>query len=40
MVQSAIVCVGRLTVSTNTEVDLLLEGVGLKSFGDTENGIL
>jgi hypothetical protein len=32
--------VGRLTVSTNTEVDLLLEGVGLESFGDTENSIL
>lgn len=29
-----------LTVGTNTEVDLLLEGVGLESLGDTQNGIL
>lgn len=31
---------GGLTVSTNTQVDLLLEGVGLEGLGDTENGIL
>lgn len=30
----------RLTVGTNTQVDLLLEGVGLESFGDTKNGVL
>jgi hypothetical protein len=29
-----------LTVGTNTQVDLLLEGVGLESFGDTEDSIL
>jgi hypothetical protein len=31
---------GELTVSTDTQVDLLFEGVGLESLGDTENGIL
>lgn len=31
---------GGLTVSTDTQVDLLLEGVGLEGLGDTENGIL
>lgn len=31
---------GGLTVSTNTQVDLLLEGVGLEGLGNTENGIL
>jgi hypothetical protein len=29
-----------LTVGTHAEVDLLLEGVGLESFGDAENGVL
>jgi hypothetical protein len=29
-----------LTVSANSKVDLLLEGIGLESFGDTENSIL
>lgn len=32
--------VKKLTVSTDTEVNLLLEGVGLEGLGDTENGIL
>lgn len=29
-----------LTVSTNTEVDLLLEAVGLEGLSDTQNSIL
>lgn len=29
-----------LTVSTDTQVDLLLEGVGLVGLGDTQDGIL
>lgn len=31
---------GLLTVSSNTEIDLLLVGIGLESLGDTKNGIL
>jgi hypothetical protein len=31
---------GILTVGANTEVDLLLEGVGLEGLGDTQNGVL
>lgn len=31
---------GFLTVSTNTEVDFLVERIGLEGFGDTKNGIL
>lgn len=31
---------GSLTVSTNTEVDFLVERIGLVGFGDTKNGVL